>query len=288
MPIDDENLINNEGQEGVVDSHVDEDIDIDDYEDEEDLEEDVSEHDGTDDFDYEEDEEESENDSEVADRKQSKEENAVYAKMRRKAEQEAQIKLERERQELERMRQQIEYENRIREAVSDEKVWEKADELGVSEDVARTILKQELELQQIREREQRIAFEQSLERQFEQYKHLPNFDRYKDEIRNVAINNPQTFNVEVAYDYFHGKAMREGLNNEVNNIKKRTQQRIVADIQDRARRSGSVVTSSTGGKDDIDYRKVLTPTDIEMARAFGTDPSRVAKYVKSSKKNKKG
>lgn len=285
MDWDNENLDNNEGQEGVVDPENE--IKDDDF----DLDDDVVSNDDDSDDDYDEGEEQGENDPDVADQEQSKDDNAKFAKMRRKAEHDAQSKLERERQDLERERQEFqrikqqnEYEKNVNAAMTDEKVWQKADELGISEDDARKFLKLELENQALKEQQQRQAHEYTLSTKLEQFNDLPNFSVYKEDIRQAALSNPD-LDIEVAYDYFNGRAMRQTHKNEIEGVKKRTQQRTVADIQDRAKRSGSIA-SSPGKKDDVDYRKVLTVNDIEMARAFGNDPTSVAKYVKKSKSKK--
>lgn len=211
---------------------------------------------------------------------QTPEENAQFKKMRIKAEEQARKKLEAERAEIMRMKEEIEQkkaEDKLRnEYLSQQKVWDKADEEGVSEDTARKML--ELELKEVirSEREKVKQRFDELQAQKAKYQKDPYFNVINEQAEIALRNNP-TLTYDTAYKYYRGEmALNGDLSKEQ---EKKTVRRTLANVQDSMRRR-SVPT--TGG-DSINDTAILSKEGKEMASAFGVDPRRVAKRIKEAK-----
>jgi hypothetical protein len=254
---------------------VDSDAEVEDFED--DAEQDFQDDDLED--------EESEDDEEVADpqesTKQSPEENARMKKMRLKAEADAMKKFEAERNELMKLKQEIEAEKKERELkaeyLTDEKIWQKADEEGVSESVAKRLL--EVEFKEKLEDEKRKTRER-IEQVENEKRQLMKDEFYHDiapEMEKILVQRPD-LNPSTVYYHLKGQMANELFKKASKNVEKRT----IANVQDGMRRRN--VPSSSG--DSSDTLSHLSKEGHEMANAFGVDPREVAKYVKQNKKKK--
>jgi hypothetical protein len=114
----------------------------------------------------------------------------------------------------------------------------------------------------------------------------------KEDIENLHKEFPETANVKTEHDLYNlpewneinayikrGYDMTDAYykvnkNKLLEKSKKDVEKRTVADIQDRAKRG--VVKPDSGDDDTNDVN-----IDTDMARAFGTDPKKIAKYVKN-------
>ena len=233
-----------------------------------------------------EDEEESVENQEVADpdksRKSKKtDEDAIYAKLRRKAETEAADKLRREKEDLEALRYQVEQEKRLN-SISQEQIWQKADEEGVSEEAARKMLQLEERARMLEERENAIKRNDENKKQKDKLRKELYFNELETDIDKFIGQFPET-TVEGAFHYLRSTKLPELMAGKVKAAKKST----IADLHDRARRSG-VSASDAGQAEDINPRTILSKADLDLCEAFGTDPKKIARRVKTHLKNKKG
>lgn len=268
----------------VVDSHDDDTLmDSDEFDDvDSDLDSDIS-----DDVDSEEGAKELDFTEPV--KNQSKEENSQFAKMRRKAEEEARKKVETELAEERNrinamkmaMEQQLSEKRIIDEYLNPKKIWEYAENEGVSEEIAEKMLK--YEAQKVIEAEKanvKAKFEglQSQKRALQKDRY---FSLLEKDVESVLEQRPD---LDFQTVYFHMKGMKaEELEKQiVSNAEKRT----IANIQDRARRRS---LGSDGGTDDsISTSSYLDRDSLEASVAFGVDPRKIAKYVKNNLGKKKG
>jgi hypothetical protein len=261
------------------DDFTDDDLDVVDS-DEDDLEDDV-EQDDVDDLE----DDESEDDEEVADpqdsTKQSPKENAQFKKMRLKAEEDARKKFEAERNELMKLKKEIEDEKKERqlrsEFLTDEKIWQKADEEGVSESVAKKLL--EVEFKEKLEEERRKTREriEQVESEKRQLMKDEFYNEIAPEMEKILVQRPD-LNPSTVYYHLKGQMANELFKKASKNVEKRT----IANVQDGMRRRN--VPSSSG--ESSDTLSNLSKDGFEMANAFGVDPREVAKYVKKAKKQR--
>jgi hypothetical protein len=223
---------------------------------------------------------EGEKDQDIAEpgkREQSHEENAQFKKMRIKAEEQALKKLEQERKELaaERMRideekreyDRIAQERRLQESITDDKVWQRADSEGITEQAARKIL-----LLEAREEARHRA--ESIERQKNAFRSKKYFNRLEKDIDKLINENPQ-IDVNTAYKYLVGEKLDTLLETENSDIEKRT----IANVQDRMKRRPTPTTSATGQS-----TVRLSKETLAINAAMGVDSREVAKHVKENKK----
>lgn len=227
--------------------------------------------------------EESEDDEEVADpqesTKQSPKENAQFRKMRLKAEEEARKKFEAQHMELQKLKQEIEAEKQERkikeEYLTQEKIWAKADEEGVSEAVARKLL--EVEAKEVIEAEKRKVRErfELVENEKKQLQKDEFYNEIAPEMEKILAQRPE-LNPTTVYYHLKGQMANELFKKASKNAEKRT----IANVQDGMRRRN--VPSSSGGASDT--LSVLSKEGLEMANAFGVDPREVAKRVKQARK----
>jgi hypothetical protein len=263
----------NDGQEDVVDSQDNEEVDTDDV-----VDSDVE------DFEGEETEDEESVDSEVAEpkesRKQTPQENAQYKKMRLKAEKEAKIKLDAEREEIAAMRLDLEQkqsEKRIfDEHLNPNKIYEYADKEGISEEHAERILK--LEAKQMIDAE-KVKVAENFNKVQEQKKKLQKdkfFELLDPEVNAVMKQYPDS-DYKSVYAYMRLDKADELEKQLASNVEKRT----TANIHDRAKRRS--IGGSEGNYND-------SPSDLSefskrLASGLGINPKSVAKRVKTKKKN---
>lgn len=66
---------------------------------------------------------------------------------------------------------------------------------------------------------------------------------------------------------------------------KNTKQSAIADYQDSTKRTGQIKSDATPSN-DVDVNSILDEKSIEMTRAFGLDPKKIAKYVADTLKKK--
>jgi hypothetical protein len=214
---------------------------------------------------------------------QSPEQNSQFKKMRLKAEAEAQKKFEAERAEFERQKKAFEEqqaEKKIREEyLSQQKIWDKADEEGVSEETAKKMLELEVEKVITSERTKVKERFEALQAQKAKYQADPLFNIVNEKADYALQSNPN-LDYDTAYLFYRGQmALDTELNKEQ---EKKTVKRTIANVQDGMRRR----TVPTTGGNTVDVNSVLSKEGQEMASAFGLDPRKVAKRVASKLKQK--
>lgn len=273
-----------EGQENVVDSQTD-DTSVSEGSTEVDIKETQ---DNTETFESSEDgnsQDQSENNQEVAapdtddSHVQSKEENAMYAKMRRKAEQEVKERYEKQYKELQEltglgMDETLEY---LRKEKIAQEAVKYASENNMSEEAAKRLIETETKLKELEQKEKVREFQLDINKQKKELEKEPFFNDLEEEIDtlvNDSLSKGEMINVDAAYRFLVGK----NINNLLSKAKNQTQKQTIANIHDRANRG--VSTSSDGVGDDVD----ISGIDMEMANAFGNDPKEIAKYKKSKLK----
>jgi hypothetical protein len=170
--------------------------------------------------------------------KQNKDENAIYASMRRKAEAEERAKIAREREELDIARRQFEEEKRIN-SITQEKVWQKADDEGISEEAARKLLILEEKERLFQEREKRISREAEIREQKKRLKGEKYFAELEDEIDKM-LSTHSDVNVEGAFHYLRSVKLDDLLTGKL----KAQEQRTIANMHDKAKR-GSISSDAS-------------------------------------------
>lgn len=273
---DQDGFVDHQEENDTIDFDIDEDDDVEIEQD--DADDDISE----------------EEDVEVAElqsSKQTPEENATYRKMRLKAEDEARKKIEsemaEEKERINAMKVSMELklsENRILdEYLNPQKIYDYADQEGISEELAEKMLKYEAEKlisaekTKVSENFNRIQAVKSDLRNNSKY-----FSMVEKEVDEIIANNP---NLDYVTAYNHTVGAK--INQLEKELSSKVEKRTIANIQDRARRKS--VTGSDGGHDDnVSPLNYLSRTGMEMSNAFGNDPRDVAKYVKQNTKKKRG
>lgn len=271
-----------DNQDGFVDHQEDYDSQDFDVEDGEEVEQEEVEDDAS----------EQEDDVEVADLqspKQTPEENAVYKKMRLKAEDEARKKIEsemaEEKERINAMKVSMEMkvsENRIlSEYLNPQKIYDYADQEGISEELAEKMLKYEAEKlisaekTKVSENFNRLQTVKNELRGSSKY-----FSMVESEVDSIIANNPDLDYV-TAYNHTVGAKINQLEKELSSKVEKRT----IANIHDRARRKS--VGGSDGGSDEtVSPSSYLDKASMDMSIAFGNDPREVAKYVKNNLKKK--
>jgi len=273
----------NEGQEGVVDpkdnrqdeidySNTDLDVEL---ETEETYEEDSN----NSVYEYGEEEseetyEEVEEEEEVIDttpqtkNKQTKEENSLYARVRRKEEELAKREAAIREAEIER---HIETD-----MLHPDKVWEYSEEHGISEDVARKILR--LEAKQVANQ---MKLESEVRRaknkeQLEELKKNSLYPRFEARLESLMASNPDV-EAKVAFRYLIGENSEEV----AQLLEKKVEKRTLANVQDNMRRRG---IKGSDGAESIASKSLLSGDELDMTMAFGNNPKKIAQYVKTESK----
>jgi hypothetical protein len=214
-------------------------------------------------------------DDEEEDSKQTPEENAKFKKMRLKAEADAKKKFEAERLEIQRMKQELQEsqaEKQIRqEYLSQQKVWDKADAEGVSEEVARKLL--ESEVQSIINGEKLKVKERfsAIQKQRAEYKTDKHFDEV-DKLAQEAVENNQNIDYHTAYKFFYFDIAKKHEGESEKNATKRT----LANVQDRMKRRSAPASSSAPVKTN------LSKTTMEINNFLGIDSREVAQHKKKN------
>lgn len=147
------------------------------------------------------------------------------------------------------------------------------DNPGMTEAVAKRLLKQEQEIKAIKQRDNQREFSTVLLSQKTELKDKPFFKELEADIDKMVAAVPG-IDVKTAYNYLKGERFDELLEQAKKNTKKST----IADLHDKAKRG--ITSSSEGLGDDVDTSDV----DVNMARAFGNDPKDIAKYKKQALK----
>lgn len=216
--------------------------------------------------------------------KQSPEENAIYQRLRVKAEKEIASKYEAEARRIAHEKQALEQmktERRIMDDVlTPEKIWAKADEEGVTEDIARKLLLNEartlIEIEKSKVRDRFTAIEQ----QKQVLKSQKYFKELEAEVMAAVDANPN-LDVQTAFFYLRGQKQDELAKGDYKSAEKRT----VANMQDNMRRR-TTPPGSAGSGGQVDPSKVMSKEDLDMCRRFGNDPREVAKHIQSSLKKR--
>lgn len=148
---------------------------------------------------------------------------------------------------------------------------------GLTEEEAADRLKDKQRLQALETELKSTKRLTTLEKEKEPFKEKLYFKELEPEIDQLIAENAQKgidISVEATYFYLRGQKLEELMSKETEKTVKST----VANIHDRARRG--VVTQDSSHGDDLDTSEV----DVEMAKAFGTDPKKIASYVKKQTK----
>jgi hypothetical protein len=216
--------------------------------------------------------------------KQSHDENAIYQRLRVKAEKEAASKYEAEALRIAHEKQALEQmktERRIMDDVlSPEKIWAKADEEGVTEDIASKLLLNEartlIEVEKSKVRDRFTAIEQ----QKQALKSQKYFKELEAEVMAAVDANPN-LDVQTAFYYLRGQKQDELAKGDYKSAEKRT----VANMQDNMRRR-TTAPGSAGSGTHIDPAKYMSKEELDMCRRFGNDPREVAKHIHTNQKRK--
>ncbi|MFA4854194.1 MAG: hypothetical protein WC616_02455 [Candidatus Omnitrophota bacterium] len=234
----------------------------------------------TDDLENESETEEGEKESEVAETtKQGPDENAIYAKLRRKAEEEMKAKYEPKLAKFQELAgvdidQAL---TQLEQSKLQEEAKQYAETNGLTEEDAADRLKDKQRLQALETELRSTKRLTTLEKEKEPFKDKLYFKDLEPEIDQLIAENAQKgidISVEATFNYLRGKNLDELMSKETEKTVKST----IANIHDRARRT--VVNQDSSHGDDLDTSEV----DVEMANAFGTDPKKIASYVKKQTK----
>jgi hypothetical protein len=218
---------------------------------------------------------------------QTPEENAQFKKMRLKAEEQARLKVEAEFGERQaaldqkaRDIEEREQEKRVMDSyLSDERVYAKADEEGVSEETAKKLLRLEAEKYIDGEKAKLRARYELIDAQKKLLKNDKHYALLEPEVEAVLKDNPH---LDFQTVYYHQKGYRsEELDKQLST---KVEKKTVANIQDRSRRR--VGTSEGSGDSNLVASAVLTRKGMEMSNAFGFDPREIAAYVQKKIKKK--
>lgn len=224
-------------------------------------------------------------DQEEDDRGQTPEENAQYKKMRLKAEEQARLKLEAEFNDrqaaLDQKARAIEEREKeklvMEDYLSDERVYAKADEEGVSEETAKKLLRLEAEKYIEGEKAKLRERYKLIDTQKQALKSDRHYALLEPEVEDVLKQHPH---LDFQTVYYHQKGLRgDELDKKLVSSSER---RTVANIQDRSRRR--IGSSEGSGEGSIIPSAVLTRKGMEMANAFGNDPREIAEYVQKTKR----
>lgn len=219
--------------------------------------------------------------------RQSPEENEQFKKIRLKAEEQARAKVEAEFAERQaevnaklRAIEEKEAEKRVLDSyLTQDKIYEKADEEGVSEEVAKKLIladaQQVIAEERNKVRERALALE-SQRNMLRADRHFPLLEKEVDEF--LAANPNSGLDFQTVYYHRKGQKGDELDKKLIKNAEKRT----MANVQDRARRR---LGGGDGGSDqDVTPSSVLTRDGMTMASVFGTDPRDLARYVNTKLK----
>jgi len=202
--------------------------------------------------------------------KQTPEENSAFARIRRKEEELAKREAAIREAEIQR---QVE-----NDMLSPEKIWDYADENGISEEMARKFLQQEAVLKSQQMKLEAEARQTRVLHQKEALQKDPLYHHFESEIDEILRNNPDV-DANVAFDYVVGKN-RPRLT-EI--LSQKAEKKTLANVQDRMKRRG--IGSSDAGNSS-NYVSLLTKDDVELCNAFGTNPKKIALYVKNEMKRR--
>ena len=222
---------------------------------------------------------------------QSKEDNDKFKKMRLKAEAETQKKFEAreaeiaaERQQLALQRQELEQAHTERKILEDmlspQKIYERADADGITEDMAEKMIRLEASKIIDAEKAKVAARFVAIQQQKDSLKADKLFHILAPEVEKVISQRPD---LDFQTVYYHMKGMRgEELSKQ---IEDKAVKRTLANVQDRARRGG-VGGSNAGADSNVNVGNVLSSADLAMTRAFGNDAREIAKHVQTNLKKK--
>lgn len=218
---------------------------------------------------------------------QTPEENAQFKKMRIKAEEEARKKFEKERAKMEQDKRELEEKQREvqmrNEYFSQQKIWDKADEEGVSEDVARKLLESEFKETLEKERQKAKERAEQFEQQRAQYKQDRHFEEASEMAEKAIKGNPE-LNFDTAYNYYYSMVSRQKEKQSTKELAKDVEKRTIANMHDGMRRKA---TPRTAGADSGVDVTSISDKGRNLAMATGVDPRAIAKYVKEQLKNER-
>jgi hypothetical protein len=217
--------------------------------------------------------------------KQTPEQDAAFAKIRREAEE--------ARQELTRRDKWVsdnygkshgittwaQYEAAITQSQQQETIARKAAETGKSEEEVRREMDKDRRLQELEVKAKLTERLLTLEKEKQPLKDLIYFKELEPEIDQLVTDNAKKgidVTVEAAFHYLRSQRLDELVSKEKGKTRKST----IADVHDRMNRGLSTGSDSSTRESDISV-------NTEMAAAFGNDPKEIAKYVKQQTKSRR-
>lgn len=234
---------------------------------------------------------------EIADPEQKEkpalDEDAIYARLRRKADEDAKkvyqplTEAEQDIKDIEELtgmsrKQVVEY---LRNQRIDNEAATKAEKDNIPVEVAKELIQQREKIQAIEDKEKQREKLSKYDIQKAELKGKPYFAELEEEIKGIVDNSNGTVDYNIAYKYVLGEKVAAG---ELDKIKteeaKKATQRTLANVQDRSKRG--VSSGGDGGDFDevIDPKSILSKDGLEMANIFGVDPKIVAKHVRNQTK----
>jgi hypothetical protein len=213
---------------------------------------------------------------------QSKEENAIYAKMRRKAEEEATKKVSAELQKIETEKKEIAESNRkLKEAqrekelysqITPEHINQVAEHYGVTEDYAKALIERDVKLKIYEQKEADMHRLLALEKQKSEFRSKPFFKELEKDIDNILRDNTGV-DVQTAYFFLKGQKADELTSKSKSDTEKRT----IANIQDRMKRRSDPTSTAQGVGTNT-----LSKTTQDINAFLGIDSREVAKHKKEN------
>jgi hypothetical protein len=223
------------------------------------------------------------------------EQNKVYQKIRQKAEAEARASIEKDRQAIAEqqklLQEQIEVmqsrdiEQRYLTAITDEKINALAYEKDYTFEAAKDILTRDAKIAasyEINQRKQQAEINRLKKDSLKNDKYFkfiePQLDTLMNQDPNVDLNG--------AYNYLLGEYLRSGkMDDLIQQERRNTQQRTVADIQDRSRRRS--MSGGDGGNSSFNTNSYLSREDTKIADAWGIDKRELAAYKREQELNQR-
>ena len=204
--------------------------------------------------------------------------------MRLKAEEEARKKLESEKAIIEAEKKKIdeekqklklvEIERKHIENITQDMVDNVVSNYNVSPEIAYRLLANEAKETAQKEKEEFIQKFSQRQAQKEELKSKPFFKELEKDIDDMVRQDPN-IDIATAYTYLRGAKLEDLLDTS----KKTTEKRVIADIQDRARRK-----TQTSSESSSDNTSSLSDFGKKAAMFMGLDPREVAKTIKQRNK----
>lgn len=175
------------------------------------------------------------------------------------------------------IRKYAEYQKAVEQQRRQAEVQQYANDNGMTEEEAKEKLEDKQRLQSVESELKLTKRMMSLDKEKAPHKDKKYFKELEAEVDQLVIDNAQRgvdISWEAAFTFIRGGKVDEFENQAVSSAVKST----VANIHDRAKRG--VVSADGNVGEDVDTSDV----NMDMAKAFGTNPTKIAKYVKQQLK----